>query len=118
MTSITKGNVITKLIRSFELSKNCIKIRVPGVMMRTDELGTTGFEPYTFDSQWELVVVTATFQSTNNKSDRNNHTTQPYISHAARARHPQLIFVIIFVILTQQAAIIYYLLATHFVDHC
>ena len=35
---ITKSNVITKLIRSFELSKNCSKIRVPGVMMRTGEL--------------------------------------------------------------------------------
>ena len=39
---ITKGNVITKLIRSFELSKNCSKIRVPDIMMRTGELGNTG----------------------------------------------------------------------------
>ncbi len=38
---ITKGNLITKLIRSFELSKNCRKIRVPGIMMRTSELGNT-----------------------------------------------------------------------------
>ena len=39
---ITKGNVITKLIRSFELSKNCSKIRVLGIMMRTSELGNIG----------------------------------------------------------------------------
>ena len=43
---ITKGNVITMLIRSFELSKNCSKIRVPGTMMRASELGNTGWEPY------------------------------------------------------------------------
>ena len=39
---ITNGTVFTKFIRYFELSKNCRKIRVPGVMTRTGELGNTG----------------------------------------------------------------------------
>ena len=38
----TKGNAITRLIRSFELSKIYRKIKVPGIMMRTLELGNTG----------------------------------------------------------------------------
>jgi hypothetical protein len=38
---ITIGNVNTNLIRSFELCKNCSKIRVPCVMVRTGELGDT-----------------------------------------------------------------------------
>ena len=42
---ITKDNVITKLIRSFELSKNCGKNRVPSIMMRTSDLCNTGWEP-------------------------------------------------------------------------
>ena len=40
-TWITKSSVITKLIRTFYLSKNYRKIKVPGVMMRTHELGNT-----------------------------------------------------------------------------
>ncbi len=39
---ITNGNVFTRFIRHFELSKNYRKVRVPGVMMRTGELGNTG----------------------------------------------------------------------------
>ncbi len=35
-------NVFTRFIRYFELSKNFRKVRVPGVMMRTGELGNTG----------------------------------------------------------------------------
>jgi len=34
---ITKDNVIEKFIRPFELSKDCIKIKVPSVMMRIGE---------------------------------------------------------------------------------
>ena len=39
---LTNDHIITKLIISFELSKNCDKIKVPSVMMRTDELGNIG----------------------------------------------------------------------------
>ncbi len=42
MTSITNDDVIAKLVRSFEFSKNCGKIRVPGVMARAGELGNIG----------------------------------------------------------------------------
>jgi hypothetical protein len=38
----TKDHVITKLIRSFELSRNCSKIKVPSVVERTGELGNIG----------------------------------------------------------------------------
>ena len=38
---IIKGNLITLLIISFELSENCSKIRLLDVMMRTGELGNT-----------------------------------------------------------------------------
>ena len=37
-----KGNVITMLIKSFDLSNSCIQIRAPCAMMRTSELGNTG----------------------------------------------------------------------------
>ena len=43
---ITKDNAIIKLIRSYELSKNCSEINVPSVMKRTGELGNTDLEPY------------------------------------------------------------------------
>jgi hypothetical protein len=39
---ITKDSVITKLIRYFELGKNCLKIKVLSVMMRTREFGNVG----------------------------------------------------------------------------
>ncbi len=39
---ITNGNILTRFIRYFELSKDCGKVRVPGVMMRTGELGNIG----------------------------------------------------------------------------
>ena len=42
---ITKDTVITKLIRSFELSKNCNKVKFPSVMMRTSKLGNKSREP-------------------------------------------------------------------------
>ena len=39
---ITNGNVLTRFIRYFELSKDCRKVRALGVMMRSGELGNTG----------------------------------------------------------------------------
>ena len=39
---ITNDNVFTRFIKYFELSKNCRKVRVLGVMIRTSELGNTG----------------------------------------------------------------------------
>ena len=52
---ITKDNVINKLTRSYELSKNCSKIKVQSVMMRTGELGNACSEPY-IDSQFLQLV--------------------------------------------------------------